>query len=874
MAPYLTRKYASLLTESQKSQEKNKPSVTKTTSKAGSVTNKEPKKKGDRAASMRLITKSKNVLAKKKSEISTDLNKDVQEESQIITRYKKLKKTIDKKASEPDVETMTHSSSSTNKQQPKDVKRKKISKRIHKNVSNSRQMSLKESFLNQSRKKSLRPRQKVKNSENDSALITNHLSPSRHSSIVLVKRISRTKEKVPVYKCLSPEHSAENATEVYEFNFNIDDSKERLPKKKRKKPTVKKQLVSKKKTISKKRNVQNIEDRKTEPTVAEPTLTSAALKESNVKSVKFASKEMQQQSRIEFLQNNVSVESPNKNALLENSEKVLLNDVNLKTEQTVQLPLSDSTNIKLPKDNTKPAIVSVQDLGNKKITVVNNSQISKSDDFMPFRPTNVFNNKSVQYKNTLNNSLFERSLSPIVRSSENLELNSPWRASPLFTFSQVRNVFQSTPQNKKYDITAKKFTRVMSNEFKNFVNVMKGKDILLRNNENTSPEGYTNTSNSKRKSSIISRKFGTEITNIDHSVQSNVGKEINGRTSAEVENIQPNIQLSSRINSTINNFPAFDSTENKEDSATNYQTSKTVVKKEMKEVPSPQKIVKSVQSYNEKENLDPTPGPSGLQKKVVPLEQENVLRQSNLNNFLNVMDMPQSTSFKTAHGIFDDAPSTPISSKLVKKPIKSDVGLENAFGFSDDSNENLSNVENNITNDEKQKEKSALVNLKTENKKPLTKLSIGKIKKFLVDAPEEKVEPLKNRKNDNTVIKELSFKAKEDVEIDIPNFSDTFDVLSEMDENSTVNRYGPQLFADLEPSHFTRPPKHSYKRKRAVKFNILEDENEEGEEPLEHEIKRKKTDKVKKEQEKRLMAWVNDINKTFDEIDQHELMVE
>lgn len=45
-------------------------------------------------------------------------------------------------------------------------------------------------------------------------------------------------------------------------------------------------------------------------------------------------------------------------------------------------------------------------------------------------------------------------------------------------------------------------------------------------------------------------------------------------------------------------------------------------------------------------------------------------------------------------------------------------------------------------------------------------------------------------------------------------------------------------------------------------------------ESIEHEIKRKKTNKLKMEQEKRLQKWVQDINRTFHEIDQHELIIE
>lgn len=57
-------------------------------------------------------------------------------------------------------------------------------------------------------------------------------------------------------------------------------------------------------------------------------------------------------------------------------------------------------------------------------------------------------------------------------------------------------------------------------------------------------------------------------------------------------------------------------------------------------------------------------------------------------------------------------------------------------------------------------------------------------------------------------------------------------------------------------------------------FDFLEESEEEEEKMFGHEIKRKKPDKLKKEQEKRLMEWVKDINKTFSEVDQYELVIE
>ncbi|XP_070158304.1 DNA ligase 1 isoform X1 [Polyergus mexicanus] len=107
------------------------------------------------------------------------------------------------------------------------------------------------------------------------------------------------------------------------------------------------------------------------------------------------------------------------------------------------------------------------------------------------------------------------------------------------------------------------------------------------------------------------------------------------------------------------------------------------------------------------------------------------------------------------------------------------------------------------------------------------------------------------------------------------SFSDTFDVLSETERLSNVEAEVP-LFMDLEPSHFSKPPQHSYRRKRAVKFDFVEDisEEEEQKENMDHHTKKKKLTKFEKENEKRVNEWIKTINSTFEEIDEYNLLIE
>ncbi|XP_076656568.1 uncharacterized protein LOC143361219 [Halictus rubicundus] len=899
MGRYFIRKRTASEAELQKSDEKSKAVVTKATLKPKSSSEKESHAEyGPRLRSRRqLATRSKDSVAKQQTDLAKEPDKNDNKKNQKVTRNKKLKENSEEQVPK----TVANSSLSRGKQQSNNVRKKRIIQRVNKNMSSLRQTSIKESFLNQS-KKLLSARQRKKTSQKDLTLLRDNLSPRSRKSLVMVKRLSIKKEKVPIYKCSLPEHSAHDASEIYEFNFDINDSKERIPKKRRRKIAVKKALITKKKTIASKKQavkkVVNKEAKTSNVPLAEDDVKSAAPKESNVKptgviieednieSTKVSSKntkstaitsknnvrftdvtlkETEKKSAVELLQSGNCMEPINKNQLPENAEKNVLNNVELSKEPLVQSPLPKTTSTESLAENIikkpKVSIKSIHDFNNKKITMVDNLQISKSDDFRPFRPTNIFNNKFlIQQRNMLNNSLFEKSLSPITKISENMEFNSPWRAPPVRTFSQVRNLFQSTPQNIKHEISNKRLSRTVTNESKNYENTAKRRGTLLENNENVSP-GYINTNHSRKKNPTISRKFGTVITNIDHSVQSNFGEEISGRLSMEVENTQSSVQLSNRINSGINNFSVLHSTENNVNNTSNSHTPRKNFKIETNQIQSPWKNVESTQTYVQKENLDPQPGPSGMQKVRVLSEQRGVLRQTSLNNFLNIPDMPESTTVTTAHGIFDDISSTPIS-KSVKKPKICSSDLKNAFGFcDDDSRQDVSPVKQKITNDEK---------------KPFARISINEIKnQFLSKKPKKNIQPLINTTNEVAEIENVPAKPKQNVLIDIANFSDTFDVCSENGETPETNTSEIPLFFDLEPSHFKEPPRYSYKRKRNVKFSFSDEETEEEEkQQVEIKRKRKKIDKMKNGQECKLSKWVEDINKTFSEIDQFELVVE
>lgn len=731
--------------------------MSKITSKTKNIIIKTSKMKSPtEIINTRSITEAKKTRNRKAKTSISQTKEITQKEKHKITKNKKLSKE-DINITVKSENIVTHNNSNMNKQESKNKKRKLITG-VKKNI--SKQMSLKESFLNQSKIHFLRSSKNSKNSMNG----------------ISTKKLSINKKKLPIYKHVSPEKQKENISEIYEFKFDINDSNERLPKKQKKIVTKRKVTNRKKKNIP----VKQVAKKK-----------SIIKKSEEIKNSDFIEFETKKKDSMEHL----NIRS---NILKENVVK------NLKPNIEVNKQLKNSENIikehTIDEITTKPTIISVKDLSDKKISIIDTSQISNSNDFKPFRPTNIFNNKQmIQQNNTLNYSLFEKSLSPIRKSLENSQmLCSPWRAS-LLTFSQVKNIFQSTPKNNNYDIINKKLVRTL-NESKQFANVTKTKNTLQKNNENISTEEHININTSKKKNLLTLRKFGTEITNIDHSLQFKSSiEQINEHMPIETENIQSNIQSISVITSNVNNAFKFD---NKEIKKNSILSPKKSFKKEIINTQIQENIL-NIKANDQKENFISQPGPSGLQNNSI-FNEKRILKQSNLNNFLNIMELPQCTTIKTPHGIFDDTQSISIINKSMKKFNESNIKLNNTFGFSDsESDQEVSSIK--IENNKQ--EKFVQSNVIIHDIKLTARLSIDEIKnKLLIKNLKEEKDKECNKENiliKNKEIKKLPIKEKKK-QIDILNFSDTFDILSETGGTSVVSSSNIPLFTDFEPSHFTQ----------------------------------------------------------------------
>lgn len=806
MSPYLTRRRAASMLSSKETQLSDKDAVPKMTSKIRSVINKTLKLKGRaKVTNAKSIDQTQRTRNRKGNTSVSQTEKNVQKKRQKRTSSKDLSKD-DIKDTVKSKKIITRSSSEIKSKDTKTEKRKVIAK-ITRNISNSKQISLKEAFLNQSKVRFLRSH---KNSTNDNST---------------EKLVSSKKKKVPIYECTSPEKSKENTNEIYEFKFDINDSAERVPKKR------KKRAIIKKATNKKRRNV--------------------PVKQSNTK-------QLTKSKRVKGI--NVKFEENNPVELSTKDRNDVLKTDFVETGVKLDKEMKDSRNVTGEENaniiKKQPTIISIENLSNRKISIVGTAQTSTSPDF---KQTNIFNNRlTAQKKDALNFSLIEKSLSPIVKSTENLQIpSSPWRVASLYAFSQVNNVFQSTPQKyNKYDIVNKKISRVnneaLNDESKQFGNIIKMKNNLQKNNKNMSAGKHVHI-NTNTRNPLTSRKFGTEITNLDHSVQFKSSIE---QTSEQILTKTETNQLNAdSINVITSNVSKFDNNENK---TINISSPRKSLKKGTIKVKQGRKVDKE-------ENFDAQPGSSDLQSSIP--NEDRLLKQSNLNNFLNIMETPQNTTIKTAHGIFDDVQSTPITSNT----NVSTIVLKDTFGFSDSNQE-----QSPVKNKDNQKEKFAQRNTELCNIKPI-RLSINEIKNKLLT--KELKEDIHNKENiliKNKKIKKSSIERKNKRRyVDIVNFSDTFDILSKISETSTTSANSVPLFADIEPSHFTEPPRYSYKRKRATKVSFSDDESDEEEKEItENEIKRKKTDKLKKDQEERLMEWIEDINKTFSEVDKYELVIE
>ncbi|XP_043460859.1 uncharacterized protein LOC122497676 [Leptopilina heterotoma] len=642
-----------------------------------------------------------------------------------------------------------------------------------------------------SKKKTLRPRQDVKNYCEKSKLAS---SPSKRNSKTAEKIPSPTAKKVPIWNTIKfSEAKAENK-DVYEIS-DSDLSFEGNPKK-RKKAIKKKPPKRLKKTVK----------------------FSRPIKSKLPKSVGVQKMDIQMP-KVEIGEQLIS--------------QVQIN------------PSSSSQAQPSPQVHQKPKLVSVEVLDNKnKLTLVPSASVPQpAKEFRPFRVTQNFRALSIMQPNMADHSLLSRTLSPIAKVAENVDFSTPWRLPQAGKFSRVCNLIQSTPQ------------------IKNGGSLLSRKTVL-----DTAEEKKTDDDKSTSAVEMGSGRHAEDNADAD-STPVNL--------KADESKMYDIPHVPSPDNASVQNSFSND-VEDKENAAPNLQSPRN----------SPKKT-----SVMGTPTFEPQPGPSGLQKQ--PLRELKVLRQTNLNDFLSLDDAPERTEIKTPHGIFDDVHSTPINSKFVKKTPQTDI--ENAFGFDDDVDVSsitcpiekpVNTVPKGIL---REKRGNIRTRQESQHKKPvrfsakevLRTLHTRRVKKEENNVKEKQVNEGKDKREENVIEEPAKEAAKMDQENEVmtttaPDFSDTFDFLKEQTKENDVNDQNSSvlpLFADLEPTHFATPPKSTYKRKRNMKYSFSdvsdEDENR-------NEVKEKITKKTKKlkKEDKKLNDWAKSINKTFEEIDNFDLIVE
>ncbi|EFN84474.1 hypothetical protein EAI_13164 [Harpegnathos saltator] len=456
----------------------------------------------------------------------------------------------------------------------------------------------------------------------------------------------------------------------------------------------------------------------------------------------------------------------------------------------------------------KPMIMSIENANN---IIISKTAPNSDENMLPFRLSpNIFSNRLItQFKNTQNNSLLIQSLSPISKEYNTFDPGSPWRPPQLpYTFSHSKYFIQSTPNVIKLDTVYKKRVMQVKDDFHN-VDKTNISDVISKN-ANSSIQNISDNKMSCKKNYNPHRKFGTEITNIEHlsnssNMQSSNVEVISEKPAAETENSVTNVQLNT-IASPSPNPPSFDDMDDKENVAANYQTPKKPTKKKLRKRhlsnSSPSKTCE-IKNIVQNENIDPQPGPSGI-KYSRNHDEQKILRQSNLNNYLNLMNMPENTKIITKHGIFDDACSSRVNSSI-KASNKPTEELMNAFGFCEESTTpDISPKKNELATNQATKVQTTCSNKLVTTAIP-ARFSLGELKNKLVVKKSDKnannhvQQATSNQKN---VEVRKSPEVEKNRLIDVLHFSDTFDVLSESGRLSNCG--DDPLFMDLEPSHFSK----------------------------------------------------------------------
>ncbi|XP_074103547.1 uncharacterized protein LOC141530383 isoform X2 [Cotesia typhae] len=331
-----------------------------------------------------------------------------------------------------------------------------------------RQTTLKDSLANIS-KKALRARPPQKKS--------NENSPS--------KKI--VKKRGPVYKeILEDGVSKKNSPdEIYEFSYDLNDSKERKIVGKRK--ITRKAPVKRNKAATKTKKTVN----KTEEP---PAVTTEKIVKNKAVVPARISEELAETNQVHITVAAEVYDPPSPEPFFENEP---------------------STTVDEQSKKSRPVMISCQELSAENRINWTTTPVQPKPTEKESSGSRQFSQRpSRQMKTMLDTSLIRRSLSPISKANPTPfieDAGSPWRLIPSNSFSRVKNVFQSTPQGKKFTTLLGKASAAENKRLSsNMDKIEEAKDENPNTKLNTSSEDVR-INNSKSP-----RKFGTEISNINN----------------------------------------------------------------------------------------------------------------------------------------------------------------------------------------------------------------------------------------------------------------------------------------------------------------------------------------------------------------------
>ncbi|XP_011503903.1 PREDICTED: uncharacterized protein LOC105366977 [Ceratosolen solmsi marchali] len=713
-------------------------------------------------------------------------------------------------------------------------------------------------------KKQLRPRTKKNYCELSRLSET---SNSNEQTITNTKKfnIKNNKKSVPIYKSIKlSQENFKDKEEIYTFPDESQDNDQKI---KQMKKTCKKTTAKQIKKIKTSRILGTLRNQR-----------------KNIKKgpINVNFKEQNEKKIVKSIQNHMNPE------YLQGAENSTISEVS-----TIKISSNDK----------------LQD--SKKINLTVTPSIPKliTSELKLFGPKNAITSKpTMQYSHMINHSLIRKSMSPITKLVENFDAGSPWRS--IDTFSRVQQIVQSTPQINKLPLMR---TKKLSAPKINFNKSIASNDTIqvlssVFSKQNKLEDTKVSIINDHK---ISPRKFGTVLSNISSFHSKNVQ---NINKSPIKDNQQSSVTTILQMSFTDNNTTLSTQTEslktnllefpiNQEKSYVNKENTITPKKTARKKFSSPSPF-RFDKMHSSKRTLyvEPRSKTQTITDEEFKIEttllhhgdlKPTILRQSNLNNFLNIDQMPEETHISTIHGIFNDVHSTPIKGRKFKKLIIEPT-IENAFGFDDSDVHEIPSVNNSSMSiiNKKHNVKSTKENTTSKVKDKLqisSRILENPAKKLILKSglkkkPKETIESYINKniniieKNDNKTIEKLisgnELQLSNKSVLDSILFSDTFDILCEKKEIKLPKEF--PLFIDLQPVHFSEPPRRSYqKRKREIlldinKYNFVEEKDEYNEPRL----KKKKVTKINKEERKRIKEWVKNINETFEEIDHFDLIVE